>query len=73
MVYLIFSDVHSNLEALQVFFEIANETSHDKLVCLGDMVGYGPDPNDVLNLIRDKVDIILAGNHDHAACGKIST
>ncbi len=72
MVYLIFSDVHSNLEALQAFFEIAEETPHDKLVCLGDIVGYGADPNPVLDLIREKVDIILAGNHDYAACDKIS-
>jgi len=72
MVYLIFSDVHSNLEALQAFFEIAEKTPHDRLVCLGDIVGYGADPNPVLDLIREKVDIILAGNHDHAVCGKIS-
>lgn len=72
MVYLIFSDVHSNLEALQAFFEIAQKTSHDRLVCLGDIVGYGADPNPVLDLIREKVDIILVGNHDHAVCGKIS-
>ncbi len=72
MVYLIFSDVHSNLEALQAFLKLAEEMPHDKLVCLGDIVGYGADPNPVLDLIREKVDVILAGNHDHAVCGKIS-
>jgi len=71
MIYLIFSDVHSNLEALQTFLEIAEEIEHDKLVCLGDLVGYGPDPNPVLDLIKKKVDIVLAGNHDYAVCRKI--
>jgi predicted phosphodiesterase len=73
MVYLIFSDVHSNLEALQAFFEVVEEMPHDKLVCLGDLVGYGADPNLVLELVREKTDILLAGNHDYAVCGKIKT
>ncbi len=73
MIYLIFSDVHSNLEALQAFLEEAKKIPHDQLVCLGDLVGYGPDPNPVIDLIKEKVDIVLAGNHDYAVCGKIKT
>lgn len=70
MIYLIYSDVHSNLEALKTFFAVAESVAHDKQVCLGDIVGYGADPNPCIELIRERTDIILAGNHDYAAIGK---
>jgi len=73
MKYLIFSDVHSNLEALTAFAAIAEGVEHDKKVCLGDLVGYCVDPNPCLNWIREHVDIVLAGNHDFAALGKTDT
>jgi diadenosine tetraphosphatase ApaH/serine/threonine PP2A family protein phosphatase len=70
MKFLIFSDVHSNLEALRAFEELAEGIEHDKKVCLGDLVGYCADPNPCLNWIREHVNIVLAGNHDYAALGK---
>jgi len=70
MIYIIFSDVHGNLEALQAFFEIADGIGHDKKVCLGDLVGYGADPNRCIELIREKADLVLGGNHDYAVTGK---
>lgn len=73
MRYIIFSDLHSNLEALDEFIKITATVDHDKLVCLGDMVGYGADPNPCLDWIRDNVDIVLAGNHDYAALNKTDT
>ncbi len=45
MRYIIFSDLHSNLEALNQFEKEIETIAHDKLVCLGDIVGYGADPN----------------------------
>jgi len=70
MRYLVFSDVHSNLESLQAFIETIKTIDHDKKVCLGDLVGYNADPNPVLNWIRKNVDIVLGGNHDYAVLGK---
>ena len=72
MVFVVYSDVHSNLEALNVFFDVLEEIPHDKLVCLGDIVGYGADPNPVIELIRGKTNIVLGGNHDLAVVGKTS-
>ena len=73
MVYIIFSDVHSNLEALQAFEKIIEELSHDKRVCLGDIVGYGADPNAVTQWICENCHIVLGGNHDFATIGKTDT
>jgi len=71
MVYLIFSDLHSNLESLEKFIEISETIPHDQKVCLGDIVGYNADPNPCVDWVRDNVDIVLAGNHDYAAVKKI--
>lgn len=69
MRYAIISDVHSNLEALEVvLFELEKE-SPDQTLFLGDIVGYGPDPNECINKIKEVADIVLIGNHDHAAIG----
>ena len=69
---LILSDVHSNLEALQAVLEDAKSRGGFQVIwCLGDLVGYGPDPNACLDLLRQHEMIAVAGNHDHAAIGKI--
>jgi len=61
--------VHSNLEAFKVvLFELERE-SPDQILFLGDIIGYGPDPNECIEKIREVADIVLAGNHDHAAIG----
>lgn len=65
--YCIFSDVHGNLEALETFLEEIAREQYSKLIFLGDAIGYGPNPNECLELIRRHADIILLGNHDHAA------
>ena len=72
MIFVVYSDVHSNLEALSNFFNVLKDVNYDKLVCLGDLVGYGPDPNSVVELIREKSDIVLGGNHDFGVVGKTS-
>ncbi|GJL79962.1 MAG: metallophosphoesterase [Nitrospinaceae bacterium] len=70
MKYLIFSDLHSNLESLQAFCKITETIEHDKKVFLGDLVGYCADPNACVKWVRKHVDIVLGGNHDYAVVGK---
>lgn len=68
----ILSDIHSNLEALEaVLFELEKKKIK-KIWHLGDIVGYGPNPNECIELIKKKKIISLAGNHDLAVVGKIS-
>ena len=68
----IFSDVHANLEALQAVLKAYQEIRIDKYVCLGDIVGYGANPNECCQLVRCLTDIVVMGNHDAACCGRLS-
>ena len=68
MRYLILSDLHSNLEALQAVLA-ATEGAYDQVVCCGDLVGYGPDPDPVVNWVRENVKEVVRGNHDKACSG----
>ena len=72
MRYLILSDIHSNLEALQAVWEAA-EGAYDQLICCGDLVGYGPDPDAVVDWVRQHVTAVVRGNHDKACSGIIGT
>jgi diadenosine tetraphosphatase ApaH/serine/threonine PP2A family protein phosphatase len=65
---LIISDIHANLTALDAALKAA-EGRWDKALCLGDIVGYGPDPNEVLDRVRGLGALIIRGNHDKASCG----
>lgn len=65
---LVFSDVHANATALEAVLK-ACAGRWDRAVCLGDIVGYGPDPNEVVERVRSLVRAIVRGNHDKAACG----
>ncbi len=68
MRYLILSDLHSNWEALQaVLADAAGRYEH--VVCLGDLVGYGADPNPVVEWVRGHVTAVIRGNHDKACSG----
>lgn len=64
----IFSDIHGNLEALETFAAHAARRQVDRYMCLGDMIGYGANPNECIDLIRNlhKINMVL-GNHDAAA------
>jgi diadenosine tetraphosphatase ApaH/serine/threonine PP2A family protein phosphatase len=67
---LVFSDIHANLTALEAVLKDAG--TFDAVWCLGDLVGYGPDPNECIELIQTLPNRqCLVGNHDHAALGKI--
>src|SRR5260370_9331416 len=75
MRYAIFSDIHANLEALEAVLakidELAQEKPIDQIWFLGDLVGYGPDPNECIVKLRERTNVIIAGNHDWAAVSKI--
>ena len=67
------SDIHSNTEALKAALEYIDELGVDKIICLGDIVGYGAEPNECCELIRKHADIALLGNHDAAVIGVMDT
>ena len=69
MKYFIFSDIHGNLEALTVVLQQINECAPDKVICLGDVVGYGPNPNECIQQVHQAADLTIMGNHDHAVLG----
>jgi diadenosine tetraphosphatase ApaH/serine/threonine PP2A family protein phosphatase len=66
------SDVHANLHALAAVLAEVDEGGFDELWCLGDVVGYGPRPNECVALLQERTTICLAGNHDLVVLGKIS-
>jgi predicted phosphodiesterase len=70
MRYLVLSDIHANLEALDTVLGAAPPDTYDRLIVLGDLVGYGADPNAVVERIRSLDPMtVIRGNHDKAACG----
>ena len=70
MRYAIISDVHANEAALRAVLTDANDARAEKVICLGDVLGYGPDPVAALELVYRRVHVCLAGNHDDAVCGR---
>ncbi len=68
---LILSDIHGNLEALQAVLA-ATSGQYDQLWNLGDIVGYGASPNEVIDLIRPLSTLVVRGNHDRVSCGLTS-
>lgn len=68
MRYLVLSDIHANLTALQASLA-ESEGKWDKAICLGDIVGYGPDPNEVIDRLRNLDAITIRGNHDKVGSG----
>lgn len=70
MRYLIISDIHANLEALEAVLSAARDSDWRRVLVLGDLVGYGADPNAVVDRIRDlNPAAIIRGNHDKVASG----
>lgn len=70
MRYAILSDVHANESALRAVLADAADARAEKIVCLGDVLGYGPDPVAALELVYRRAHVCLAGNHDDAASGR---
>lgn len=72
MRYGIFGDVHSNLQALEAVLGAFREQGVDQLICLGDLVGYGGDPQACLDLVRELDPHLVGGNHDWGVAGRLS-
>ncbi len=72
MIIAIISDIHGNLEALTEVFNYLENNKISEVYCLGDVVGYGPNPNECIDLIANKCKKSIIGNHDHAALGLTS-
>lgn len=69
MKYAIISDLHANLEALTAVLELIDDSDVDRIVCLGDVVGYNANPNECVEVIRKRDIPTICGNHDAVACG----
>ncbi|MBK5110354.1 MAG: metallophosphoesterase family protein [Thermoleophilia bacterium] len=67
----VISDIHANLPALSEVLAAIDEAGVEEIWCLGDAVGYGADPGACLDLLVERCDVCLAGNHDLAALGEI--
>lgn len=68
MRFLIVSDIHANWEALDAVLDHARD-QYDRIVCLGDVVGYGADPDIVTEWVREHAEVTIRGNHDKACAG----
>ena len=62
----IISDVHANLPALRAVLDDVRSRGIARVVCLGDVIGYGPDPVACWRLVSEACDVVIRGNHDHA-------
>jgi len=67
----IFSDVHANVEAMRAVIESMRGDRIDTYMCLGDVVGYGANPNECCAMVRELVEATLLGNHDAAVAGRM--
>ncbi len=63
MKILLISDIHGNYEALK---KVLSEENYDRFYCLGDIVDYGPSPEECVSELEDKADVVIRGNHDNA-------
>jgi diadenosine tetraphosphatase ApaH/serine/threonine PP2A family protein phosphatase len=74
MRFAILADIHSNLAAFEtVLGDLEKRGGFDKIWCLGDVVGYGPDPHECIERLRQFGPLCIAGNHDWAAIDKMDT
>ena len=64
--FAIVSDIHSNLEALRTVLDDIDRRGIKTIYCLGDIIGYGPNPAECLDLVLERTEFSLCGNHDHA-------
>ena len=68
----LFSDIHSNLSAMEAVLAFYAENPCDEYYCLGDVVGYGPQPDECCSIVRDFAKLTIMGNHDAAEIGRAS-
>jgi predicted phosphodiesterase len=68
----VLSDIHGNFHALEAVLAAVEREDVHAVWCLGDVVGYGADPNDCCKRVREQADVVLSGNHDMAVTGELS-
>ena len=73
MRYAIVSDLHGNLQAWRAVLRDIAGAGADRILCLGDVVGYGPNPAEVMESVYAEAHRIVLGNHDAALCGRMDT
>ena len=73
MRYALIADIHANLDALEAVMDDIRAEQPDHVFCLGDIVGYGAEPVECIKFIRDNSILCIAGNHDFAVTGAVST
>lgn len=71
MIYAVLSDIHANATALRKVMEDAWAQGATQIVCLGDVVGYGPEPARSVAMLRIEKAMVIAGNHDDAVSGRL--
>jgi predicted phosphodiesterase len=69
----VFSDIHANLPAFEAILRDCDEVGVDERWCLGDVIGYGANPDECVELARERCDVCLVGNHDLAVLGDLDT
>lgn len=69
----VISDVHANLEALEAVAKVLQDSAIDRCVCLGDIVGYGANPNETIEIVRRLTGAVVMGNHDQGVLGLTDT
>ena len=69
----VFSDIHANLPAFEAILRDSDEAGVEERWCLGDVVGYGADPDLCIELARERCELCLVGNHDLAVLGELDT
>lgn len=72
MRYAVLGDIHGNFHALEVVLKQLEGETLDGILCVGDLVGYGANPRECIQAIRDRYSIVIAGNHDWGCVGKTS-
>lgn len=72
MLYAIISDIHANMTAWKSVLADVSALKADRIICLGDVVGYGPEPAETLESVYRHVDAFVMGNHDAVVAGKMS-
>ncbi len=65
----VISDIHANLPALETVLEAIDDAGVEEIWCLGDVIGYGAEPDECADLVRERCDLCLVGNHDLAVLG----
>lgn len=69
MRFAVISDIHANIQALSRVLDRCEKEDVDEIICLGDVVGYGGNPNECCDLLRERCTVVLMGNHDAATVG----